>query len=107
MFNSKSPASFVAAGVQDVLSSRSDHCTLRGFPPAPRANKKRSSVTTNDLLSIGALAITAAGVPVANAHSYNLPSSSVHPTRFSPHVSNAHDVAGCILTVSGRSTPNA
>ena len=60
---------FVAAGVQVVLSSWSDHCTLRGSLPAPRANRKRSSVTSKPLQPVGELAICAASAAVSSCHS--------------------------------------
>ena len=103
--NSKSPAWLVAAGVQVVLSSWSHHCTLRGLPPAPRANKNRSWVTTKPVQLVGAFVMAAASVPVSNCHSRSFPSLDEQATRYSPHVSIDHVVAGVTDPKSGLATP--
>ena len=88
-----------------MLFSRSDHCTKRGLPPAPRHIRNLSSVTRIARLFTGAFATTAAFVPVLNCHSYTLPSVLEQATRNCPNESIDHVVAGVIVTDSCRAVP--
>jgi len=70
-----SPASVVGAGVHKVLFSLSEKAILRGFPPAPNAKRKRSSVTTRPRQFVGAFATTAATLDGLSCHSTMFPVS--------------------------------
>jgi hypothetical protein len=47
------------------------------------------------------------GVVKSSCHSYSLPSALLQATRYSPHVSKVHMVAGVIVAKLWRSTPYA
>ena len=69
----------------------------------------RSCVTSTASLLVGALVIGAAivGPEKPSCHSYSLPSPDEQATKYSPHVSSDHVLAGMGWPVSGRATPYA